>query len=195
MGKLKFKYLPNYKIKLHKKILTHHSTVLILNSQQSKMAPRSPTLCFLVFMTLTSQGQMLPAGPTQASPTQTSHAQSGHSQAGYTQNIDPDTPFIDKEPDKIAIIAGKKALLRLPRQAGHAQADPDTPFFVEEPDNITIIAGKKALLRCVVGNVNGRPVQWTFDNFGLGVDRGLSDYPQLRMVGANPQSKSILICF
>ena len=95
-------------------------------------------------MTLTSQGQMLPAGPTQIS---------------------------------------------------HAQADPDTPFFVEEPDNITIIAGKKALLRCVVGNVNGRPVQWTFDNFGLGVDRGLSDYPQLRMVGANPQSKSILICF
>ena len=139
MGKLKFKYLPNYKIKLHKKILTHHSTVMTLNSQQSKMAPRSPTLCFLVFMTLTSQGQMLPAG--------------------------------------------------------HAQADPDTPFFEEEPDNITIIAGKKALLRCVVGNVNGRPVQWTFDNFGLGVDRGLSDYPQLRMVGANPQSKSILICF
>ena len=77
--------------------------------------------------------------------------------------------------------------------AGHAQSDPDTPFFDEEPDNITIIAGKKALLRCVVGNVNGRPVQWTFDNFGLGVDRGLSDYPQLRMVGANPQSKSILI--
>ena len=95
-------------------------------------------------MTLTSQGQMLPAGPAQTSP---------------------------------------------------AQADPDTPFFVEEPDNITIIAGKKALLRCVVGNVNGRPVQWTFDNFGLGVDRGLSDYPQLRMVGANPQSKSILILF
>ena len=179
MGKLKFKYLPNYKIKLHKKILTHHSTVLILNSQQSKMAPRSPTLCFLVFMTLTSQGQMLPAGPAQTSPAQS----------------DPDTPFFDKEPDKIAIISGKKALLRLPRQAGHAQADPDTPFFVEEPDNITIIAGKKALLRCVVGNVNGRPVQWTFDNFGLGVDRGLSDYPQLRMVGANPQSKSIFIYF
>ena len=190
MKKLKFKYLPNYKMKLHKKILTHHSTVLILNSQQSKMAPRSPTLCFLVFMTLTSQGQMLSAGPAQIS-----HAQSGHSQAGHTQNIDPDTPFIHKEPDKIAKIAGKKALLRLPRQAGHAQSDPDTPFFVEEPDNITIIAGKKALLRCVVGNVNGRPVQWTFDNFGLGVDRGLSDYPQLRMVGANPQSKSILICF
>ena len=156
-------------------------------------------------MTLTSQGQMLPAGPAQTSPaqaghaqsghTQAGHAQSGHSQASYTQNTDPDTPFIDKEPDKIAIISGKKALLRLPRQAGHAQADPDTPFFVEEPDNITIIAGKKALLRCVVGNVNGRPVQWTFDNFGLGVDRGLSDYPQLRMVGANPQSKSILICF
>ena len=179
MGKLKFKYLPNYKIKLHKKILTHHSTVLILNSQQSKMAPRSPTLCFLVFMTLTSQGQMLPAGPTQIS----------HAQA------DPGTPFFVEKPDKIAIIDGKKALLRLPRQTSHAQADPDTPFFVEEPDNITIIAGKKALLRCVVGNVNGRPVQWTFDNFGLGVDRGLSDYPQLRMVGANPQSKSILICF
>ena len=151
-------------------------------------------------MTLTSQGQMLPAGPAQASHATTSHAQSGHSQsghaqAGYNQNTDPDTPFIDEEPDKIAKISGKKALLRLPRQAGHAQSDPDTPFFVEEPDNITIIAGKKALLRCVVGNVNGRPVQWTFDNFGLGVDRGLSDYPQLRMVGANPQSKSILICF
>ena len=174
MGKLKLKYLPNYKIKLHKKILTHHSTVMTLNSQQSKMAPRSPTLCFLVFMTLTSQGQMLPAGHTPA---------------------DPDTPFFDKEPDKIAIIARKEALLRLPRQTSHAQTDSDTPFFVEEPDNITIIAGKKALLRCVVGNVNGRPVQWTFDNFGLGVDRGLSDYPQLRMVGANPQSKSILICF
>ena len=66
----------------------------------------------------------------------------------------------------------------------------DQPFFVEEPDNITVISGKKVLLRCVVGNGNGRPVQWTFDNFGLGVDRGLSDYPQLRMVGANPKSKS-----
>ena len=189
MGKLKFKYLPNYKIKLHKKILTHYSTVLILNSQQSKMAPRSPTLCFLVLMTLTCQGQMLPA-----SHAQSDHAQSGHTQAGYTQYTDPDTPFFDEEPDNIPITAGEKALMRVPRQAGHAQADPDTPFFVEEPDNITIIAGKKALLRCVVGNVNGRPVQWTFDNFGLGVDRGLSDYPQLRMVGANPQSKSILIC-
>ena len=68
----------------------------------------------------------------------------------------------------------------------------DQPFFVEEPDNITVISGRKVLLRCVVGgNGNGRPVQWTFDNFGLGVDRGLSDYPQLRMVGANPKSKSI----
>lgn len=65
------------------------------------------------------------------------------------------------------------------------------PFFVEEPDNVTVIAGKKVLLKCVVGNTQGRPVQWTFDNFGLGLDRGLTDWPHLRMVGANPKSKSI----
>lgn len=64
------------------------------------------------------------------------------------------------------------------------------PFFIEEPDNVTIIAGKKVLLKCVVGNTRGRPVQWTFDNFGLGLDRGLTDWPHLRMVGANPASKS-----
>lgn len=172
------------------------------------MAPRSPTLRFLVFMILTCQGQMLPAshaqsdhaqishaqaGHAQTSHAQTSHTKAGHTQAGYTQYTDSDTPFFDEEPDNIPITAGEKALMRVPRQAGHAQADPDTPFFVEEPDNITIIAGKKALLRCVVGNVNGRPVQWTFDNFGLGVDRGLSDYPQLRMVGANPQSKPMFL--
>ena len=74
--------------------------------------------------------------------------------------------------------------------------DSDQPFFIEEPDNVTVIAGRKVLLRCVVGgNGNGRPVQWTFDNFGLGVDRGLSDYPQLRMVGANPKSKSNCFIF
>ena len=101
------------------------------------MAPRSPFL-FLVFMTLTTRGQMLPSTPNNES---------------------------------------------------------DKPFFVEEPDNITVIAGKKVILRCVVGNAKGRPVQWTFDNFGLGQDRGLSVYPQLRMIGPNPQSKSIFYTY
>lgn len=71
--------------------------------------------------------------------------------------------------------------------------DNQEPFFIEEPDNVTIIAGKKVLLKCMVGNTQGRPVQWTFDNFGLGLDRGLRDWPHLRMVGVNPQSKSIIL--
>ena len=64
----------------------------------------------------------------------------------------------------------------------------EAPFFRQEPDNVTVIAGKKVLLKCVIGNARGRAVQWTFDNFGLGLDRGLTDWPHLRMVGANPQS-------
>ena len=64
------------------------------------------------------------------------------------------------------------------------------PFFVEEPENVTIITGKKVMLKCVIGNANGRSAQWTFDNFGLGLDRGLTDWPHLRMVGASPKSKS-----
>ena len=70
------------------------------------------------------------------------------------------------------------------------QQDED-PFFIEEPDNVTVIAGKKVLLKCVIGNARGRSVQWTFDNFGLGQDRGLAVWPHLRMVGANLQSKSL----
>ena len=66
------------------------------------------------------------------------------------------------------------------------------PFFIDQPDNVTIVSGKKVLLKCVVGNTQGRSVQWTFDNFGLGLDRGLTDWPHLRMVGANPKSKSFL---
>ena len=64
------------------------------------------------------------------------------------------------------------------------------PFFIEEPENVTIITGKKVILKCVIGNANGRSAQWTFDNFGLGLDRGLTDWPHLRMVGASPKSKS-----
>ena len=69
------------------------------------------------------------------------------------------------------------------------------PFFIEEPENVTIITGKKVILKCVIGNANGRSAQWTFDNFGLGLDRGLTDWPHLRMVGASPKSKSKLFTF
>lgn len=71
----------------------------------------------------------------------------------------------------------------------------EDPFFIEEPDNVTVITGKKVMLQCVIGNGNGRSAQWTFDNFGLGLDRGLTDWPHLRMVGANPKSKSRTIYF
>ena len=67
------------------------------------------------------------------------------------------------------------------------------PFFIQEPENVTVIAGKQVMLKCVVGNGQDRKVQWTFDDFGLGVDRRLSDWPHLRMVGANPKSKFFLL--
>ena len=66
------------------------------------------------------------------------------------------------------------------------------PFFIHEPENVTVIAGKRVMLKCVVGNNDlNRKVQWTFDDFGLGVDRRLSDWPHLRMVGNNPNGKKI----
>ena len=65
----------------------------------------------------------------------------------------------------------------------------DEPFFIQEPDNVTVISGKSVVLKCVVGNSQNRKVQWTYDDFGLGVDRKLSDWDHLQMIGANPQSK------
>ena len=64
------------------------------------------------------------------------------------------------------------------------------PFFIHEPENVTVIAGKRVMLKCVVGkNELNRNVQWTFNDFGLGIDRRLSDWPHLRMVGNNPNGK------
>ena len=73
-----------------------------------------------------------------------------------------------------------------------SEATATGPFFIHEPENVTVIAGKRVMLKCVVGkNDLNRKVQWTFDDFGLGVDRRLSDWPHLRMVGNNPNGKKI----
>ena len=71
----------------------------------------------------------------------------------------------------------------------------DEPFFIQEPDNVTVISGKSVVLKCVVGNSQNRKVQWTYDDFGLGVDRKLSDWDHLQMIGANPQSKCSSLLF
>ena len=69
------------------------------------------------------------------------------------------------------------------------------PFFIQEPENVTVIAGKRVMLKCVVGNSQERKVQWTQNDFGLGVDRKLNDWPHMRMVGAHPQSKFVSYYF
>jgi hypothetical protein len=75
------------------------------------------------------------------------------------------------------------------QQLPSSGSSPTDPFFIEEPDNVTVIAGKNVLLKCLTGNSRGRKVQWTYDDFGLGNDRRLIDWTNLRMVGQDLESR------
>ncbi len=71
----------------------------------------------------------------------------------------------------------------------------DTPFFIEEPQNVTTRIDEKVILKCRIGNTKGKSAQWTRNGFGLGQDRALSEWDNLRMMGRDRNSKTSKISF
>ena len=65
------------------------------------------------------------------------------------------------------------------------------PAFLEEPKDVTAKIGDRILLPCKIANAEGGLVQWTRDGFGLGGGRE-TDFPGIRVIGANPESKTLL---
>ncbi|CAG9810354.1 unnamed protein product [Chironomus riparius] len=66
--------------------------------------------------------------------------------------------------------------------ASHPQI-PQKPYkFIEEPDDIRAQYGTSLTLNCVISHTNGT-IQWTKNDFGLGVDRNLTAYKKYSMVG------------
>ena len=91
---------------------------------------------------------------------------------------------------KVFNLHGQLLIAAMKFASSASEATATGPFFIHEPENVTVIAGKRVMLKCVVGkNELNRNVQWTFNDFGLGIDRRLSDWPHLRMVGNNPNGK------
>ena len=68
--------------------------------------------------------------------------------------------------------------------------DEDLPFFIDEPENITTRVDEKVILKCRIGNTQDKSAQWTRNGFGLGQERALNDWPNLRMIGHNKKSKT-----
>lgn len=58
--------------------------------------------------------------------------------------------------------------------------------FAMEPQDQTAIVGSRATLPCRVIDKAGR-IQWTKDDFGLGVHRNLSGYDRYAMVGSDEE--------
>ena len=54
--------------------------------------------------------------------------------------------------------------------------------FVKEPESISVKEGDNFTLSCSVKNKVG-VLQWTKDDFGLGISRSLVGYDRYRMVG------------
>ena len=57
-----------------------------------------------------------------------------------------------------------------------------TQTFQEEPSDVTVNLGDNVTLPCKVSNRKG-DVQWTRDDFGLGIDRQLSGFSRYKMLG------------
>lgn len=57
-----------------------------------------------------------------------------------------------------------------------------TQTFLQQPSDVTVNEGDNITLPCKVSNRRGN-VQWTRDDFGLGIDRQLSGFPRYQMVG------------
>lgn len=68
-----------------------------------------------------------------------------------------------------------------------------TQKFAIEPQDQTAIIGSKVTLPCRVVNKSGN-LQWTRDDFALGLHRNLSDYVRYQMVGADDEGKSTYFC-
>jgi len=65
-----------------------------------------------------------------------------------------------------------------------------TAYFIEEPENVTTRLGERVVLGCRVGNsYSNASVQWTKDDFGLGTKELMSDWPNMRIIDTNPESK------
>ena len=69
------------------------------------------------------------------------------------------------------------SLLTLPSHTLPSQS------FSAQPSDVTVNLGSSLSLPCQVVGRRGE-VQWTRDNFGLGVDRELGGFRRYRMVGA-----------
>ena len=63
--------------------------------------------------------------------------------------------------------------------------------FAIEPQDQTAIIGSKVTFPCRVINKSGN-LQWTRDDFALGLHRNLSDYVRYQMVGTDDEGKSSL---
>jgi hypothetical protein len=57
-----------------------------------------------------------------------------------------------------------------------------TQTFQGEPSDVTVNLGDNVTLPCKVSNRKGE-VQWTRDDFGLGIDRQLSGFSRYKMLG------------
>jgi hypothetical protein len=62
--------------------------------------------------------------------------------------------------------------------------------FAIEPQDQTAVIGSRVTLPCRVVNKVGI-VQWTKDDFGLGIHRNLSGYDRYRMIGSDEEGKSV----
>lgn len=58
--------------------------------------------------------------------------------------------------------------------------------FAMEPQDQTAIVGSRVTLPCRVTNKSGM-IQWTKDDFGLGVHRNLSGFDRYSMVGSDEE--------
>jgi hypothetical protein len=96
----------------------------------------------------------------------------------------------------VAFIVGSAEARSQPRADYYTDPDPESsgkPFFIDEPENVTTRLGQRVILGCRVGNVNSSAsVQWTRDDFGLGTKDLITDWPNMRIVENNPDSKFYL---
>ena len=64
--------------------------------------------------------------------------------------------------------------------------------FTEEPGSVIVLEGSDVLLNCRVFNKTG-VVQWTKDDFGLGSERSLPQYPHLSLIGHDSETWNLKI--
>ncbi|KAG6439032.1 hypothetical protein O3G_MSEX000426 [Manduca sexta] len=61
--------------------------------------------------------------------------------------------------------------------------------FAMEPQDQTAVVGSRVTLPCRVENKAGQ-LQWTKDDFGLGLHRDLSGYDRYKMIGSDEEGNS-----